>query len=240
MLANIHIDDDRTKAIQNTLNTSGLIIYTDGSGFKHGIGAATIVVKNGTTFKKLKYYLGSDISHTVYEAEAMTITLTLHLACSVKERRLRLTIGTDNQAVLLGLKNQRSKPSHYLLNQIHSSLKDFQNIQAKMRGVHLKGYRRGTSRTRLPDSSTGQKEWNLKQCCKVTFIWTPGHEGIDGNKAADVEAKLAAQGESSPPRDLPPFLCKKALPISILATQQELKKKAKFRWLSEWLTSPCL
>ena len=210
----------------------------DSSGFEHGIGAAAVMIKNGTIIRKLKYYLGSNETHTVYKAEAVAILLALHLAGNIKERKTRITVGTDNQVILLGLKNQRPKPSHYLLDLIHSSLKDFQNTQSKMRGIHLKGYRKGTCQTRLPDGSISWKEWNLKQRCKVDSIWTPGDEGIEGNKTADKEAKLAAQGKSSLPKDLPPSLHKKALPISISATRQKLKKQAKLRWRSEWFTSP--
>ena len=54
-----------------------------------------------------------------------------------------MTIGTDNQAVLLGLKNQRPKLSHYLLDKIHDSLEDFQVTQSRMRGIKTAGYRKG-------------------------------------------------------------------------------------------------
>ena len=90
-LANVHIDNDRTVAVENTTDIPGLVIYTESSGFKHGIGAATIMVKNGTVIRKLKYYLGSDLAHTVYEAEALAIVLALHMACEVKEMRIRLS-----------------------------------------------------------------------------------------------------------------------------------------------------
>ena len=196
------------------------------------------MVKNSTVIKKLKYYLGSDLTHMVYEAEALAIVLALHLTCEVKEMRIRLTIGTDNQAVLLGLKNQRPKPSHYLLNKIHDSLKYFQIMQSRMRGIKTKGYRKGKGQTKLQDGTFGWKDWNLKQRCKVTFVWTPGHEGITGKELTDAEAKLAAQGKSNSHSELPPFLCKKILPISISATRQELRKEAKFRWFIEWVASP--
>ena len=101
------------------------------------------MVKNGTVIRKLKYYLGLDVTHTIYEAEALVIVLALHMACEVKEMRIQWTIGTDNQAVLLGLKNQRPKPSHYLLDKIHDSLEDFQVKQSRMRGIKTAGYRKG-------------------------------------------------------------------------------------------------
>jgi len=72
----------------------------------------------------------------------------------------------------------------------------------------------------------------------VEFVWTPGHEGIDGNERADEEAKRAAKGEPSATKDLPSFLRRKPLPISISATRQLLKKEMKQQWQDEWKTSP--
>ena len=238
MLANIHIDETRETAVANTSELPSVVIYTDGSSFEHGIEAAAIMVKNGTTIRRLKYFLGSDLRHTVYEAEALAIILALPMVSNIKKPRTQLTIGTDNQAILLGMKNQRSKPSHYLLDKIHDSLEAFQVTQARLRGVHVKGYRKGKGQMRLTDGSIGWKDWKLKQRCKVMFIWTLGHKGISGNEIADEEAKLAAQGESSSLHDLPLFLRKKPLPVSISATRQKLKKDAKLRWSSEWFTSP--
>lgn len=41
---------------------------------------------------------------------------------------------------------------------------------------------------------------------KLTFRWSAGHIGIDGNEEADKQAKAAADGESSVKNDLPPYL----------------------------------
>ena len=238
MLANIHVNETRETAIANTSDLPGIVIYTDSSGFKHSIGTAAIMVKNSTTVRRLKYFLGSDLRHMGYKAEALAIILTLHMAANIKEPHTQLTIGMDNQAILLGMENQRSKPSHYLQDKIHDSLKTLQVTQARLRGIHVKGYRKGKGQTKLTDSSIGWKDWKLKQRCKFTFVWTPGHEGISGNEIADEEAKLAAQGESSPPHNLPTFLCKKSLPLSISTMCQRLKKDMKLRWSCEWFTSP--
>ena len=209
MKANITIKEDRPTAIQDATNTTSTIIYTDGSGFEHGIGVAAILMKNGNTIDSRRYYLGPDSCHTVYEAEAMAIILALHMACELKKKLKKLTIGTDNQAVLYGLLNQKS--SHYLLDKVHDLLDDLQVLQARLRGKHVVGYRKGAGRTLLKDGSLGWKEWRLKTTCDVTFIWTPGHEGIEGNEKADTEAKRAAQGDSSPHPTLPTIIRRKAL-----------------------------
>lgn len=71
---------------------------------------------------------------------------------------------------------------------------------------------------------------------KLTIRWTPGHRGIIGNKAADIEAKKAANGDSSEGRELPKaFLNRdgtlKTLPKSKAALKQnllgEIKDEAK-------------
>ena len=238
MLAEVEIEADREKAITDALNISGIAVYTDGSGFENKIGAAAVLVKNGIVKRSLRYYLGTDTNHTVYEAEAVAVTLGLHLLMGMKKVIEKATIGMDNQAVLMGMANQKSKASHHLMDKIHDMLEDLQAVQARRRGERIEGYRRGRGRTRLEDGSVGWIEWRLKRWCKTRFVWTPGHEGIDGNERADEEAKRAAQGESSPAKDLPPFLRRKPLPLSVSATRQLLKKKMKQRWQGEWSSSP--
>jgi len=238
MLARVKIEADRDTAIADALNISGTAVYTDGSGFDGKIGAAAVLVKNGIMKKSLRYCLGTEADHTVYEAEAIAVTLGLHLLMETRETMEEVTIGTDNQAVLLGMANQKSKASHHLMDKIHDMLEDLQVTQARRRGERIEGYRKGTGRTKLEDGSMGWKEWGLKRWCKVELVWTPGHEGIDGNEKADEEAKRATQGESSLAKDLPAFLRRKPLPISISATRQLLKKKMKHRWQGEWSSSP--
>ena len=194
-------------------------------------------MKNGRELSSLRYHLGPETEHTVYEAEAIAVILALHMLTNLKEELTKVTIGTDNQAVLLGLRNQRSKPGHYLMDKIHDALEDFQATQTRNRNERVEGYKKGTGRTRLDDGSLGWKEWRLKVKCKVKFVWTPGHEDIHGNDRADEAAKAAASGLSSEPRDLPTFLRRKPLPVSVSATRQRLKKAIKARWQTEWKAS---
>ena len=48
---------------------------------------------------------------------------------------------------------------------------------------------------------------------EIILRWTPGHEGIMGNKWADKEAKRAAKGESSEKSRLP-AACRGEMPCS--------------------------
>ena len=236
-LANIHIDEDREVAIEKANQLTGTVIYTDGSGHDKKIGAAAVMMKNGTEVKTLQYHLGTETKHTVYEAEAVAAILALHILTTGKNKLKKVTIGMDNQAVLLGLSNQKSKPGHYLIDRIHDALEDFQVAQTRLRGERVEGYRKSTGRTKLKDGSLGWIEWRLKVRCKVTFIWTPGHENINGNERADGAAKAAASGRSSEKKELPPLLRRKPLPVSVSATRQLLKKTIKTQWQTEWRES---
>ena len=140
LLADVSIDDDRQVAITKAKAITGLVAYTDGSGLDSTIGAAAILMLNGTELSTLQYKLGNETEHTVYEAEVTAVILALHILTQIERVLHRVTIGVDSQAVLLGLKNQRPKPGHYLLDKLHDVLEDFQVKQARNRGRTVPGY----------------------------------------------------------------------------------------------------
>ena len=65
----------------------------------------------------------------------------------------KVMIRVNNQAVLLGLCNQRSKPGHYLLDKVHNTLEDLQVKQVRDRGLAVQGYKIWRGRMRLEDGS---------------------------------------------------------------------------------------
>ncbi|EIW85808.1 hypothetical protein CONPUDRAFT_37666, partial [Coniophora puteana RWD-64-598 SS2] len=69
--------------------------------------------------------------------------------------------------------------------------------------------------------------------------WIAGHEGVDGNEQADLEAKAAASSprQSSNPRELPTFLRRKTLPRSAAALKQDYRTVLYERWKEQWLQS---
>ena len=65
-----------------------------------------------------------------------------------------------------------------------------------------------------------------------------GHDGVAGNKRADLEAKDAAAGSSSMDRELPPLLRSSPLPCSIMAAKQHFRTSLMLDWKSRWSESP--
>ncbi|KAI0037358.1 hypothetical protein FA95DRAFT_1462186, partial [Auriscalpium vulgare] len=71
----------------------------------------------------------------------------------------------------------------------------------------------------------------------LTLRWVPGHEDVEGNEYADIEAKAAAAGASSPRRSLPTILSD-GLPRSASAIRQEHHATLNRRWTNAWKASP--
>jgi hypothetical protein len=71
----------------------------------------------------------------------------------------------------------------------------------------------------------------------LTIRWTAGHEGIEGNKKADREAKKAAEGTSSDRKLLPVYL-RKPLPTNPAAVKRAHQDMLKRKWAEKWRRSP--
>ena len=72
---------------------------------------------------------------------------------------------------------------------------------------------------------------------RLTFRWSAGHIGIQGNEDADEAAKAAADGESSDRKDLPSYL-RKELGHSLSAVRQTRNEQLKKNWTAVWTKSP--
>jgi hypothetical protein len=93
-------DDAFTMATLAHIN-SKYMVYSDGLGLKGGIGTSAVLYKGPNVVKTLRYYLGTDNCHTVYEAEGVGVYMGLHLLTSLGGRISGAAIlGTDSQALV--------------------------------------------------------------------------------------------------------------------------------------------
>ena len=208
--------------------TAPVRVYSDGSGFEGGIGASALLYINDRLAKVLRVYLGTSCEHTVYEAEGVGLVMGLHLLNGLSRQLTQPTIlGTDSQAVIKALGNQRSQPGHYILDAIHLSA---ERLHAKQDGLLNRAARSQALAVGDPWVSRTRNVVDLQ------VQWVPGHCDFEPNERADEEAKKAAQGDSSDAKFLPPLL-RKRLPLSVSALRQDNLAKLKKRWERRWKNS---
>ena len=151
-------------------------VYCDGSGFEGGIGASAIMYTNGQEIDSIHYHLGPISKHTVYEAEIIGLMLGLHLLFSIKKishPHLPTILGTDSQATIKDLNNQKPHPAYYLLDHVHDTAKK----------LHIKQYHHLNSRAYKTTLCYGNP-WKdqVRDVITLQLIWTPGHINFAPNE----------------------------------------------------------
>ena len=107
--------------------------HSDGSRRDRGVGTSAILFKYDKPPKIKRYHLGPQTKHTVYKAELVGIILTISLLTDLTSQITgKALIGLDNQASIYVLNDQSAKPSHYLLDHIHSTTETLQQKQDKI------------------------------------------------------------------------------------------------------------
>ena len=208
------IAESKEESIENDneLFPINRMIYTDGSGYKGAIGAAAVSYVNGTKTAELRYQLGPDTRHTVFEGELVAIILGLHLSRYVIGIRDRINLNIDNQVTIKTMGNNRPQPAQYLIDKIK---RDISKIHEEEKAK------------RIRQNTVNQPEMEVK------FTWIAGHRGSIGNKAADEVAKQAAEFGSSSNDLLPSFLRRK-LPDSLSAIKQQIDSDTKQETKNWW------
>jgi len=186
----IFSDKEEALSLDRAIQDTGTRIYTDGPGYKGGIGAAAVLYENGKRKADLRYHLGPASEHTVFEGEIVGVLLGLKLAARSRLARNTtsdISISLDNTAVLAALNDQNAKPSQYLLDWVHDMLESMDDDISE----------------------------------RIVLGWIPGHPGSRGNEAADIEARKAAEGDTSPMDTLPACL-RLQIPVSLAAKRHSL------------------
>jgi len=193
---------------------SEIKVYTDGSGFEGGVGAAAVLYRKGVEEPErvLCFHLGSLKKHTTYEGEAVGSILAAWMLQDQPEvGKSAITSYTDSQAFIKATNARKPGPGQYLV----MGYLGLTEIMAD--GADVPG-------------PAGTDKFALK--------WVAAHKGVKGNERVDEEAKKAAQGDSSPWEELPPIL-RKRLPYSAAAVKQEMAEQLKVKWKNTWKESPC-
>ncbi|KAF5362978.1 hypothetical protein D9758_007067 [Tetrapyrgos nigripes] len=103
---------------------SHIQVYTDGSGYQNGVGASAVLFRNGKEMEAIRYRLGMDMEHEVYEGECIGLILALHLLTAEPDTR-SVSIWVDNTAALQAITNPKPGPAHYILDWFHHALETY-------------------------------------------------------------------------------------------------------------------
>ena len=126
------------------------------------------------------------------------------------------------------LNNQKTKPSHYLLDHIHKAVKKLNKKQGKIQNLAIFWNAHHTDNHIIA---------KLSRVVDLRLQWIPGHVDFTPNEMADVEAKRATRGQPSTSTSLPKHL-RKSLPHSVSALHPNQKAKIQRKWLCCWKASP--
>ena len=166
---------DAALTLANLTNSSIPVrIYSDGSGFEGGIGASALLYINDKLTRFLRFYLGTPAEHTVYEAEGVWLVMGLHLLNGLSRQLTAPTIlGSDSQAAIRALGNQRAHSGQYLLNAIHLAAER----------LHLKqdGLINRAERQRLLEAGENW-EGRHRGIVDMHIHWVPGHKDFAPNE----------------------------------------------------------
>ncbi|KAI6026578.1 hypothetical protein BKA83DRAFT_4050422 [Pisolithus microcarpus] len=147
----------------------------------------------------LRFHLGQIKSHTVYEAEAMGLTLVASLMHAELDLGCPVTIFVDNHAVIQSGENLQMKPGHHIVNKFHRSL---QKLHMMMPTPH----------------------WQVSLQWVPGHEGIPGNVAAD----TEAKQAAEGPQNSSPLCHLPLYLHKNSLPQSIsvaIRAQRETSKK---------------
>ena len=119
-----HVAPDKDESIRehNNIDT-GTRVYSDGSGLNGKIGASAVLYQTRQAPKTLRYHLGSDSEHTVYEAEVVGMTLAAQLLLTKRDVELPINIFVDNQAAIKSGDVFTTKSGHYLIDKFNNIIR---------------------------------------------------------------------------------------------------------------------
>jgi ribonuclease HI len=128
---------------EETGDSAFVRIYSDGSGIEGNIGAAAVLYrrKNGIETKRvMRYRLGPETKHTVYEGEIAGEIMAQELLYKQPSGFGRhVSMYVDNQASILATQTKARNPGHYLLDILHNKLtrnkKKFHNLGVTIRWI---------------------------------------------------------------------------------------------------------
>ncbi|KAF7372169.1 hypothetical protein MVEN_00076000 [Mycena venus] len=113
--------DDACADMEGIVAKGGFCIFTDGSGFEGGVGAAAVAMKGLDMGETRQKYLGTEGEHTVFESEVCGAILALDIIAGTP-RLTNVDLFMDCQPAIIALSSPKPQPGQYLLAAFHALL----------------------------------------------------------------------------------------------------------------------
>jgi hypothetical protein len=104
--------DEAKKEVQE--NQAEVKIFTDGSGYEGGIGAAAILLRRDKPIRVLRYHLGTEKQQVVYGGEMIGLTLGARLLQTENQPFRSVAFFSDSQAAIRATQINKPVPGHHL------------------------------------------------------------------------------------------------------------------------------
>lgn len=135
-----HIATSKEEAITEHENLlEDIQVYSDGSRHKGKVGAAATLFRSGRPPRTLKFHLGKEKEHTVFEAEEVGLILAARLLATERQLTFPISISVDNQASIQASESFHTRPGSYLADcfrrMIHHTSKRYANFALTLRWV---------------------------------------------------------------------------------------------------------
>jgi ribonuclease HI len=115
-------DKDATRTeMDRIVARGGFCVFTDGSGYEGGVGAAAVAMKGRIVGEQQQKHLGTESEHTVFESEVCGAILALDIIAGTP-RLTDTNIFIDCQPAILALASPKPQPGQYLLAAFHAIL----------------------------------------------------------------------------------------------------------------------
>jgi hypothetical protein len=98
-------------------------LYTDSSGIRGKIGAAAILYHKEQEVSSLRYHLGNEADHMVYEGEGVAVG-SMGIKLLIDQERIEgvVSMFVDSQPALCATQSHKSTPSHYIWDWWHEQV----------------------------------------------------------------------------------------------------------------------
>ncbi|KAF7350204.1 hypothetical protein MVEN_01323400 [Mycena venus] len=111
--------DHATTEMERIVRGGGLCVFTDGSGYEGGVGAAAVAMRGSRVEAQRAKHLGTGAEHTVFESEVTGTILALDIIASTPRLR-EADIFMDCQPALTALSTPKPQPGQYLIAAFHT------------------------------------------------------------------------------------------------------------------------